>query len=85
MLPEEIAAEFKTMGLPGFRAKQVFSWLSRGVRSFDEMTDLSKDLRAKLADRTMMTPIASSSTFFMVFDILRGDRAHSLHGPPYHK
>jgi 23S rRNA (adenine2503-C2)-methyltransferase len=50
MLPEEIAAEFKTMGLPGFRAKQVFSWLSRGVRSFEEMTDLSKDLRAKLAD-----------------------------------
>ena len=50
MLPEEIASEFKALGLPGYRAKQVFSWMSRGVHSFDEMTDLSKDLRAKLAE-----------------------------------
>ena len=34
-----------------FRAKQVFSWLhSKRVFDFDEMTDLSKDLRQKLSD-----------------------------------
>ena len=31
-----------------FRAKQIFKWLSLGVTDFDEMTDISKALRAKL-------------------------------------
>ena len=51
LLPEELSAQFKEMGLPAYRAKQVFSWLSRGARSFDEMTNLSRDLRARLAER----------------------------------
>ena len=51
MLPEELAAEFKALGLPAFRGGQVFSWLSRGARTFDEMTDLSKDLRRTLSER----------------------------------
>lgn len=50
MLPEEIAAEFKEKGLPAFRAKQVSQWLARGAASFDEMENLSKDLRASLAE-----------------------------------
>ena len=37
------------MGEPAFRGKQVFTWLHRGVRSFDEMSDISKPLREKLA------------------------------------
>ena len=40
---------FKELGEPAFRAKQVFQWLHRGVFSFDEMTNLSKPLREKLA------------------------------------
>lgn len=54
MLPTEIEAEFKQMGLPAFRAKQVFQWLSRGVRDFEEMTNLSKDLREKLKNEYFM-------------------------------
>lgn len=38
----EMAAYFKELGEPVFRAKQVFQWLHRGVFSFDEMTNLSK-------------------------------------------
>lgn len=49
MLPEEIAGEFKNMQLPAFRAKQVSEWLSKGVRSFDEMTNLPRDLRERLS------------------------------------
>ncbi len=49
MTPEELAAYFKELGQPAFRAKQVFSWLSQGVASFDEMTNLPKDLRERLA------------------------------------
>ncbi len=36
------------LGEAKFRAKQIFSWLSKGVVSFDEMTDISKELREKL-------------------------------------
>ena len=32
-----------------FRAKQVYTWMHRGVKSFDEMTNLPKTLRQKLA------------------------------------
>ena len=31
----ELADLLKTMGQPAFRAKQVFTWLHRGIRSFD--------------------------------------------------
>ena len=49
MLPGEIEAALKELGEPKYRAKQIFQWLSRGVRSFEEMTNLSKPLREKLA------------------------------------
>ena len=40
---------FKDMGQPAFRAKQVYTWLHRGVRSYEEMTNLPKPLRERLA------------------------------------
>lgn len=45
---KELEGYFKSIGEQGFRAKQVFEWLSRGVDSFDEMTNLAKDLRERL-------------------------------------
>ena len=37
------------LGLMGYRADQLYQWLyQKGASSFDEMTNLSKDLRAKL-------------------------------------
>ena len=44
----ELTEELTALGEPKFRAKQVYTWLHRGVTSFDEMTDLSKALREKL-------------------------------------
>lgn len=42
---------FVTLGEKPFRAIQVFKWIhQRGVAGFEEMTDLSKDLRTKLQD-----------------------------------
>ncbi|GMO41051.1 MAG: 23S rRNA (adenine(2503)-C(2))-methyltransferase RlmN [Termitinemataceae bacterium] len=35
--------------LPKYRAKQIFDWVQRGVDSFDEMTNLSIDLRKQLS------------------------------------
>ena len=34
----ELTAVLKELGQPAFRAKQVYTWLHRGVRAFDEMT-----------------------------------------------
>ena len=52
---EEITALMKDMGEPAFRGKQVFVWLHKGVTSFEEMTNLSKPLRTKLAQRCHIT------------------------------
>ena len=49
MTLKELTAALRDMGEPAFRGKQVFTWLHRGVRSFDEMSDISKPLREKLA------------------------------------
>ncbi len=46
----EIEEDLLNMGEKKYRAKQIFAWLYRGVESFDEMTDLSKDLINKLKD-----------------------------------
>lgn len=41
----------KNMGQPSFRAKQIFTWLHKfGVDSFDEMSNLPKAMREKLAE-----------------------------------
>ena len=47
----ELASIFKELGQPVFRAKQVFTWLHKGVRSYDEMTNLPKALRDTLAEK----------------------------------
>ena len=46
----EITQVLKELGQPGFRAKQVFSWLHKGVRTYDEMTNLPQTLRKALAE-----------------------------------
>ncbi|MEQ8579573.1 MAG: 23S rRNA (adenine(2503)-C(2))-methyltransferase RlmN [Balneola sp.] len=39
------------LGLPRFRTDQIFQWLyQKGASSFEEMTNLSKDLRTKLEE-----------------------------------
>ena len=45
---EELEEEMISIGEKKYRAKQIFAWLFRGAQSFDEMTDLSKDLISKL-------------------------------------
>ena len=48
MLPEELTAEFISMGMPKFRAAQVYEWLAKGVRDFDAMSNLPAELRTRL-------------------------------------
>ncbi len=51
MTLEELTSFLTDLGLPPFRARQVWQWLQqKGVITFDAMTNLSKALRDKLAD-----------------------------------
>lgn len=47
---EEIENELVNRGEKKYRAKQIFAWLYRNVETFEEMTDLPKELIAKLKD-----------------------------------
>lgn len=52
MTLSELEKEVKSLGLPKFRAGQIFDWLQKQcVCSFDEMTNLSKSLRETLDER----------------------------------
>ncbi|MBQ6249867.1 MAG: 23S rRNA (adenine(2503)-C(2))-methyltransferase RlmN [Oscillospiraceae bacterium] len=52
---EEITELLRTWGEPAFRGRQVFTWLHRGVTSFEDMSNLSKPLRQKLAEACYIT------------------------------
>ncbi|MBQ1834898.1 MAG: 23S rRNA (adenine(2503)-C(2))-methyltransferase RlmN [Oscillospiraceae bacterium] len=55
MTQEEIIDAVKALGEPSYRGKQIFSWLHRGARSFEEMNNLSKPLRSALAKEYYIT------------------------------
>src|SRR5689334_11657079 len=41
------------LGMPRFRGEQVWRWVhAHGVTSFDQMSNVAKDARAQLAERT---------------------------------
>jgi len=46
LLPDELAEQLQLA--PSYRGKQVFSWIQRGIDSFENMTNLSKNLRESL-------------------------------------
>ncbi len=52
MRRQRLAEQFEQWGERGFRATQLVKWIhQRGVLDFDSMTDISKSLRARLAER----------------------------------
>ena len=51
----ELTATLKELGQPAFRGKQVYTWLHKGVRSYEEMTNLPKALRDTLAEKYPIT------------------------------
>ena len=52
----EVTAVLKELGQPAFRAKQVYAWLHKGVKSYDEMTNLPKGLRDVLSEKYPIHP-----------------------------
>ena len=81
----ELNTEFSEAGLPKYRAKQVFQWLHRGVGSFSEMTDLSKELRYSLEQKyaiytaeTELKRISKDGTIKYLFRLHDGEHVESV-------
>jgi 23S rRNA (adenine2503-C2)-methyltransferase len=72
-------------GLPEYRSEQIFRWISRGVSSFDEMTDLSKSLRETLAEQSYLTVlqtekklVSSDGTVKYLFTLADGEHIETV-------
>ena len=58
----ELAAALEPAGITGFRVKQVWQWIyHRGATQFEQMTNLSKQVRQQLADRFVLERPAVST------------------------
>lgn len=53
----ELSELLQSLNEPKFRTKQIFSWLSKGVTDFDEMTNLSKETREKLREVSFISSL----------------------------
>ena len=49
--PAALGTLMEELGQPAYRTQQIFHWLSLGVTSFDEMSNISKALREELGRR----------------------------------
>ena len=52
----ELSEALKAMGQPAFRARQLYTWLHRGARSYEEMTNLPAVLRERLEREAPILP-----------------------------
>ena len=55
-------------GLPAYRAGQIQAWLSRGIQSIDEMTNLPKAIRERLAADFMLDGLTLEHRFVSAID-----------------
>ena len=59
----ELESYFEEIGDKKFRARQVFEWLwSKQARSFEDMTNLSKELRARLTENFTLPGLRVDAT-----------------------
>lgn len=91
-LPEELAdylahlSEHSGVKIEKFRAKQIFSWLTKGVETFDEMTNVSAAIRKVLDENAYIalpkvhTKLVSKidGTIKYLFELYDGERVESV-------
>lgn len=83
---EELKNELKEMGEKPFRAEQIFKWLyEEKVETFDEMTNLSLDLREKLKENYTICDFnilkkqeSKDGTIKYLFDVLDGNAIETV-------
>jgi len=83
---DELKEELKKIGEKNFRAEQIFKWIYESrVSSFDEMTNLSLELREKLKENytikqfnILKKQVASDGTKKYLFDVLDGNAIETV-------
>ena len=83
---EELKQEIENLGEKKFRAEQIFKWLyQEKVKSFDEMTNLSLELREKLKQNYTMCNFdilkkqeSKDGTIKYLFDVLDGNAIETV-------
>ena len=65
---EELTQFVLDNGYPKYRAAQIFAWLHRGVRSFDEMTDLPKTMLEYLKEHTQISFVEAEKKLISKLD-----------------
>ena len=86
---EEITAHLVEIGEPKFRAKQIYQWVYvHGATDFEQMTNLSKDLRARLAEKFSLTrpkivteQISKDKTHKWLLEFADGQRIETVYIP----
>ncbi len=86
---EGLAAYCEQLGEKRFRATQLFRWIhQKGAFDFDQMTDLAKSLRDKLATRAHVTAlpvisehVSTDGTIKWLFDVGNGDAVEAVYIP----
>src|SRR5437660_11974245 len=62
--PAELSEFVASLGEPPYRARQIFAGINhRRLLSLGEMTDLPKEFRAKLGERTVVSTLTLESRF----------------------
>lgn len=83
---DELKEELKNIGEKPFRAEQIFKWLyETRVSTFDEMTNLSLELREKLKEnyeikqfKILKKQVATDGTKKYLFDVLDGNAIETV-------
>ena len=83
---DELKEELKEIGEKSFRAEQIFKWLYEArVSNFDDMTNLSLELREKLKQayeikefKILKKQVASDGTKKYLFDVLDGNAIETV-------
>jgi len=52
----EVSLVLKELGQPAFRGKQVYTWLHKGIRSYEEMSNVPQSLRTVLQEKYPILP-----------------------------
>jgi 23S rRNA (adenine2503-C2)-methyltransferase len=83
----QLEHELAKLDLVEFRARQIFKWMwQKGVKDFEEMTDIAKALRANLAERYRISDLrlkkrvgsAKQGAVKHLFELEDGERVESV-------
>lgn len=82
---DELVEYVTSIGEAAFRGRQLFGWLQKGIDSFDELNNMPKSFRAKLASDCLLTTlrivrcqISTDGTRKYLFELFDGERIESV-------